>query len=69
MTRKPKKSNKPSSRSRQYRVVWEIDVEARSPKKAAMQARKYQEPGTTATTFDVYNEYGKCTRVDLGVVD
>jgi hypothetical protein len=65
----PKRKTRPASRQRTYRVVWEIDVDATSPKKAAMQARKCQEPGTTATTFDVYNEYGKCTRVDLGVVD
>jgi hypothetical protein len=64
-----KKTKKAVSRLRSYCVVWEIEVDARSPKEAAREARKCQEPGTTATTFDVYNEYGKCTRVDLGVVD
>jgi hypothetical protein len=60
---------KPKSRYRSYLVVWQINIEAASPKQAAREARKCQEPGTIATVFDVYNEHGKCTRVDLGVVD
>jgi hypothetical protein len=64
-----KKNDKAVSQLHSYRVVWEIDVAAASPKKAAMEARECQEPGTSATTFDVYDEDGECTRVDLGVVD
>lgn len=38
-----------------YRVTWEIDVEADTPREAAIKARDYQtKPGTTATVFDVY---------------
>lgn len=60
---------KSKSKYRSYRAVWEIDIDARNPKEAAKKAREAQEPGTLATVFDVYNEHGKCTRVDLGVVD
>lgn len=37
-----------------YTVVWEIDVEAETPKEAVEQAfRHMQETGTTATCFSV----------------
>lgn len=41
--------------TRQYRVTWKIDVWAKSPKDAARQARKAQEPGTEALFFEVEN--------------
>lgn len=64
----PKKSR--GSRLRSYRVVWRIDVEATSPKKAAIEARKCQRPGTTATVFDVYDQATLAYKqIDLGVVD
>jgi hypothetical protein len=51
---------------RTYRVTWEIDIDATSPKAAAKKAREYQiDPDSTATVFDVFNENGKVTRVDL----
>jgi hypothetical protein len=49
-----------------YRVVWEIDIEAENPRKAAEVARFFQTaPDTTATVFDVRGETGEFTRVDL----
>jgi hypothetical protein len=40
--------------ARLYRVRWEIEVEAETPREAAEQARHYQtKPGTTATVFAV----------------
>lgn len=40
--------------SREYRVKWEIDVTARTPREAAKLAREMQSaPGTTATVYDV----------------
>jgi len=38
-------------KKRQYRVTWTIDVEAESPVKAAIAARKAQEPGSSALVF------------------
>jgi hypothetical protein len=49
-----------------YKVLWEIDIEAESPKVAAEKARYYQTvPSTTATVFDVLGEAGEVTRIDL----
>jgi hypothetical protein len=40
--------------ARLYRVRWEIEVEAETPREAAEKARHYQtKPGTTATVFAV----------------
>jgi hypothetical protein len=37
-----------------YRVLWEIEVEAETPREAAERARHYQtKPGGTATVFEV----------------
>lgn len=49
-----------------YRVTWEIDVEADSPNEAAIAARLFQGPDTTALVFDVV-EAGETAvvRVDL----
>lgn len=49
-----------------YRVVWEIDIDAESSEEAAETARQYQiATDTTATVFDVRDEAGEYTRVDL----
>lgn len=49
-----------------YHVVWEIDVVATSPEDAAEEAFKHmQRPGTTAVVFDVTDDNGRTTRVDL----
>jgi hypothetical protein len=46
------------------RVQAEIDVEAETPEEAAQRAQEhFQEPGTTATVFDVFDPLK--TRVDL----
>ena len=55
-----------------YRVRWEIDVDAENTLEAARQARAAQlRPYTLATVFDVYNsdDAGKFVRVDLTQLD
>ncbi|MFD6356610.1 hypothetical protein [Nocardia tengchongensis] len=50
----------------EFRVVWEIDVHAGSPQKAARAAAGHQRaPGTWATVYDVIALDGTITRVDL----
>jgi hypothetical protein len=51
-----------------YRVVWEIDIYAQSPREAAKEARAIQQDkDSTATVFDVAEEDGdKTVRIDLG---
>jgi len=52
----------------EYRVRWEIDVDAENPVEAARQARAMQvDPSSTANVFDVYLEDGdgEPTHVDL----
>lgn len=48
---------------REYHVVWEIDISATSPMDAAEQAAKIQRDSNGV--FDVTNERGQTTRVDL----
>jgi hypothetical protein len=49
-----------------YSVNWEIEIEAESPEAAARQALKiHRDQNSTATVFDVFDEEGNCTRVDL----
>lgn len=49
-----------------YRVSWEIDVTADDPVAAAREAfAAMQRPGTTATVFEVADEHGNITTVDL----
>ena len=51
----------------EFRVIWEIDIDADSPKQATEQARAVQlDPGMPATVFEVW-EYAKqkMQRVDL----
>jgi hypothetical protein len=51
----------------EFRVIWEIDIEAVGPKEAAQQAREIQLiPGMAATVFDVWAYVaGKMHRIDL----
>jgi hypothetical protein len=51
----------------EFRVIWEIEIEADSPKGAAQQARTIQlTPGMSATVFDVWAHVsGKMHRIDL----
>jgi hypothetical protein len=59
--------------ARLYRVRWEIEVEAETPREAAQKARFYQtKPGTTATVFEVaeirpyaVHRYGQPVTIDL----
>ena len=51
----------------EFRVIWEIEIEADSPTEAALEARVVQlTPGMPATVFDVW-AYGpgKMHRIDL----
>jgi hypothetical protein len=51
----------------EYRVIWEIDIDAEGPREAAQQARAIQlAPGMPATVFDVWAYVaGKMYRIDL----
>ena len=51
----------------EFRVIWEIEIEATSPKEAAHEARAIQlTPGMSATVFDVWAHVaGKMHRIDL----
>jgi hypothetical protein len=51
----------------EFRVIWEIDIEADGTKEAAQQARAIQlTPGMWATVFDVWAYgAGKMHRIDL----
>ena len=41
----------------QYRILWEIDVEADSPREAAQEARNIQlDPTSEAVVYTVYHE-------------
>ena len=49
-----------------YVVTWEIDVDAGTPEEAARQAWAHiRAVDSTANVFDVLDETGGCTRVDL----
>lgn len=49
-----------------YRVVWEIDITAASPREAAKLALEIQQdPESTAIVFQVSDEKGACVEVDL----
>lgn len=49
-----------------YRVVWEIDIDAGSPREAAEKALAIQRrAGSSAVVFDVRGEDAELTRVDL----
>jgi hypothetical protein len=51
----------------EFRVIWEIEIEADSAKEAAQEARTIQlTPGMSATVFDVWAYVaGKMHRIDL----
>jgi hypothetical protein len=51
----------------EFRVIWEIDIEAETPMEAAQEARVIQlTPGMSATVFDVWaHVVGKMHRIDL----
>jgi hypothetical protein len=51
----------------EFRVIWEIEIEADSPKEAAQEARAIQlTPGMSATVFDAWAHVaGTMHRIDL----
>ena len=50
----------------EYKVFWEIDVEADSPKEAAQKALEIQrDPESQALVFNVNNDSGKVGEIDL----
>lgn len=52
----------------EYKVVWQIDIDADSPEEAASKAliiQRDNDPANTATIFDVYDGDGHRTEVDL----
>ena len=63
----PDKADPKRERQVQFRVIWEIEIEAGSPKEAAQEARVIQlTPGMSATVFDVWAYVaGKMHRIDL----
>ncbi len=49
-----------------YHVVWEMDIDADSPREAAEKALHYLKlPGTGMACFEVVDEFGLCCAVDL----
>ncbi len=51
---------------RDFRVIWEIDVRANSPRDAAKQAWKFMRGHfSTANCFDVYDDEGIKSAIDL----
>ena len=51
---------------RTYSVNWKIDIVAETPEEAAKQALEiHRDLHSTATVFDVYDEQGNYTCVDL----
>lgn len=58
----------PRKKERQYRVVWQIDLYAKTPEEAAEEALRIQrDPDSLATVFNVTEDRGrgKTTVVDL----
>ena len=50
----------------EFRVIWEIDIDADSPMEAAQEARAVQlRPDTTATVFNVWEHVGTMHSIDL----
>jgi hypothetical protein len=51
----------------EFRMIWEIEIKANSPKEAAQEARTIQlTPGESATVFNVWAHVaGKMHRIDL----
>ena len=56
--------------SKCYLATWEMHIYADTPEDAARQARYYQtRPGTTATVFEIIDDEGNTTTVDLTELD
>lgn len=52
--------------NQRFRVVWEIDIYADTAKEAAEEAwRTMQEPGSTSNYFEVFDQDGNQTSIDL----
>ena len=50
----------------EFRVIWEIHIDAHSPTEAAEAARAEQQRDTSATVFDVWDPVGKkMHRIDV----
>lgn len=50
----------------EYLVQWNINVSAPTPRDAAIRARYFQSPGTTATVFDIQDTQGhSIEKIDL----
>lgn len=53
-----------------YKIIWEIEVDADNPRKAAEEALKIQrDVFSTATVFQVTNMDGNTEMVDLEVAE
>ena len=53
-----------------YRVMWEIDVDAGSPREAAIKALEIQrDPESTAVVFKVQQKPGGWEQVDLDLTN
>ena len=49
-----------------YTVTWTMEIDAETPEEAAREALEiHRDPASLATVFDVYDEDGNYTRVDL----
>lgn len=55
---------------KQYRVMWEIDVDAASPKEAAIRALEIQrDPSSIAVIFKVQQKPGGWEQVELDLTN
>jgi hypothetical protein len=52
-----------------YRVEWEIEIDAETPREAAEKAFEAMQVPTTANAFDVYDPKGNKVHVDLMMDD
>jgi hypothetical protein len=49
-----------------YTVKWTIEIDSETPEEAARETLEIQrDPASLATVFDIYDEEGNCTRIDL----
>lgn len=52
----------------EYRVIWEIDLEAESPVEAAKLAQAiHRDPNSTASIFSVVDQSGKRFEIDAAL--
>lgn len=48
-----------------YAITWDIEIDADSPREAALKALEIQrDPNSTATVFSVYTEGGDFVQID-----